>query len=147
MSSGLRYLATIGYERRDIAEFLAILRRSRIKALVDVREIPLSRKPAYRSRALEKTVESAGIRYVSLPKLGAPKAIRDQLQASRDYRSFFSAYRRHLRGADSSLEQLRLVAEETRTAILCLEQDAERCHRHVVAQKLARRMSASVEHL
>lgn len=147
MPNARRYLATIGYERKHIGEFLAILGQFKIRTLVDVREIPLSRKPEYRSRALEKAVTSVGIRYLSLPRLGAPKALRVRLQVSRDYTSFFSAYRRHLRKADASLEQLRKVAEGTRTALLCLEQNAEHCHRHVVAQKLARRMSAVVQHL
>jgi uncharacterized protein (DUF488 family) len=40
-------LFTIGYEGRNIDEFVKILQHSHIRRVVDIREIPLSRKRGF----------------------------------------------------------------------------------------------------
>ena len=40
-------LYTLGYEGLDVAAFIACLKRAAVRQVVDVREIPFSRKPGF----------------------------------------------------------------------------------------------------
>lgn len=63
MTDSLIY--TIGYGARDIADFIAVLRRYEVSYLIDVRSRPYSRyKPDFSRETLEGHLRSAGIRYV-----------------------------------------------------------------------------------
>jgi uncharacterized protein (DUF488 family) len=71
-------LMTIGYEDLALREFLDILKHCRVTMLVDVRELPISRKPGFGKTALSATVEQCGIKYEHLVEPGCPRDIRHQ---------------------------------------------------------------------
>ena len=50
------------------------LKKIGIEQLVDVREIPLSRKNGFAKNALKKALDNNGIIYKHLPELGSPNA-------------------------------------------------------------------------
>src|ERR1700761_3672848 len=74
-------LLTIGYEGCTIADVLAELKASRVGLLVDVRAVPISRKPGFSKRQLAAGLDEAGIAYVHLQGLGTPKPGRDAVRA------------------------------------------------------------------
>ena len=51
---------TIGYEGWDIEEFVDRLKQFHISRLIDVREIPLSRKPGFSKTSLRERLEIIG---------------------------------------------------------------------------------------
>lgn len=51
---------TIGYEGRELDEFVARLREQRIQVLIDIREKPASRKPGFSKTPLREALEEAG---------------------------------------------------------------------------------------
>src|SRR5262245_36925707 len=59
-------LFTIGYEARTIEQFVVELRRKRISRVIDVRELPLSRRRGFSKTPLSSTLADAGIDYVHL---------------------------------------------------------------------------------
>ena len=63
---------TIGYESTTMAEFLAALQRAGVERVIDVRALPLSRRPGFSKSPLRAALEEAGIEYVHLKALGTP---------------------------------------------------------------------------
>lgn len=140
----MRHLLTIGYEGRQLHEFVAALKAHGVKVLIDIRWTPISRKRGFSKSALQDTLEQAGIRYVHVQRLGAPKVLREQLYAQGNYEEFFNEYRKHLKRNTSALQEVaRCVFTET-TCLLCVERHPHQCHRHVVAEEL---VAASNGHL
>ena len=84
-------LLTIGYEGRAIDEFIARLKQFNISRLIDVREIPLSRKPGFSKTSLRERLEDEKIEYVHIKALGSPSPIRNKLKTDWDYDYFFKA--------------------------------------------------------
>ncbi len=79
-------LATIGYEGRTVRDLLAVLKQAKVERVVDVRQLPLSRKPGFSKSALATFLASHGIEYVGFPKLGTPPAIRNRYVQTVDRR-------------------------------------------------------------
>lgn len=75
-------LATIGYEGSSLQDFIATLRAASIRTLIDVRALPISRRPGFAKNALSKALAEAGIDYVHLKGLGDPKEGRDAARAN-----------------------------------------------------------------
>jgi uncharacterized protein (DUF488 family) len=63
-----------------------------VEVLVDVREIPLSRKPGFSKHRLSATLENAGIEYRHVVNLGAPKKLRERLRNGGSWRKYTKGY-------------------------------------------------------
>src|SRR3954453_21108705 len=70
-------LTTIGYEAAELDDFVATLLAAGITRLIDVRELPISRRRGFAKRALSEALADAGIVYVHLRGLGDPKEGRE----------------------------------------------------------------------
>lgn len=142
------WLATIGYEGATLDDFLATLREAAITILIDVRQVPMSRRPGFSKVRLREAVEAAGIRYVHLVALGDPKAGRDAARQGRiaEFRQIFS---RHLRTAEAQadLQTAAGLAQQGGACLLCYERQPEFCHRSIVADALAEAIGFDVRHL
>ena len=57
--AGLK-IFTIGYEATTVPEFLAALQQAGVERVIDVRAIPLSRKPGFSKNALKAGLDEAG---------------------------------------------------------------------------------------
>ena len=132
-------LFTIGYEDRSISEFIERLNQFSITALVDVREIPLSRKKGFSKKQLKEYLEKNDIQYIHIKQLGSPKKLRDKLREDKDYESFFEAYTKYLSTQIEILQELytERVLEET-ICLMCYERLPSHCHRKVIAEEIKR---------
>lgn len=142
----MRGLFTIGYEGADIDDFVATLSVMGVDVLLDIRELPISRRRGFAKRALSEAVGEVGIGYRHEKQLGSPKPIRDELKKGGDYDRFFRAYTEHLDGHRDLLEQL---ANDLcgNVALLCYERNHNECHRSVVADALAQMTGCKPVHL
>src|SRR3990170_89756 len=68
---------TIGYEATTMGEFLAALASAGVERVIDVRALPLSRRPGFSKSPLRAALAEAGIDYVHLRALGTPAAGRE----------------------------------------------------------------------
>lgn len=126
-----------GYEKETIEKFLNKLEKSGITAVIDVREIPLSRKNGFSKVNLEKTLKERGIEYYHFPELGSPSKIRTELKATGDYLEFFRAYRRHAKNKFVTVKNvLNIIQNKKHSALLCFEKDCDLCHRTILASEL-----------
>lgn len=131
-----RRIATVGYEGKDLEDFVATLMTDGIKRLVDIRELPLSRKKGFSKSALRDALSRSGIEYAHLRALGAPREARHALRAGGSFAKFRSAYAGHLHANRSALADLSTLAERESTAIMCFERDHAVCHRSLVGAAL-----------
>lgn len=132
----LKHLVTIGYEGADFADFLATLDTIGVTTLLDIRELPISRRRGFAKTALREGLAGVGIAYRHEPRLGSPKVIRHQLRDDGDLKRFFRDFGRYLGTQGDLLEQL--ADELTGTvALLCYERDHTTCHRNTVANALS----------
>lgn len=141
-------LWTIGYESAGFDAFLAALREAGIETLIDVRDLPLSRRAGFSKNILAASLGEAGMAYVHLKALGTPKEGR--LAARRgDYPAFWSVFERRLATPESEFDLARAaeIARRSRSALMCFEADPARCHRSRVADLLAGRFGFRIEHL
>lgn len=126
---------TVGYEGRTIDELVGLLRRHRVRVLVDVRLNAISRRRGFSKTALAGSLADAGIDYVHEPQLGNPKENRPAFREGRP-----AAHRKYLKhverqGTDAVARLTDLVASAP-TALLCFEQEPESCHRTTIAKEL-----------
>ena len=90
------WVASVGYEgHRDVDVFAKTIATAGVERLLDVRELPISRKKGFAKTALSEALERAGIEYRHLKLLGNPKAFRD-LYKSGDVAGGRSRYERFL---------------------------------------------------
>ena len=102
--------------------------------LIDIRDVPVSRKRGFSKKALSATLEGAGVGYVHLRDLGDPKPGRDAARRG-DMQTFERIFRAHLEGreAQEALEQAVEITSGVRACLLCFERDHSGCHRAIVA--------------
>ncbi|MBA2771969.1 MAG: DUF488 domain-containing protein, partial [Sphingomonas sp.] len=58
------HIFTIGYEGVTIGEFVVALQRAGVERLIDVRALPLSRRPGFSKTPLRAALNQVGIDYV-----------------------------------------------------------------------------------
>ncbi len=101
----MKRIFTIGYEGATVPEFLAALAKAGVEQVIDVRQLPLSRRPGFSKTPLAAELAEIGIGYVHLTALGTPKPGRDAAK----------------KGDRATLEKP--------SALLCFERDPAVCHR------------------
>src|SRR5689334_11583223 len=77
------HIFTIGYEGTTVPEFVSALREAGVERVVDVRALPLSRRPGFSKTPLRLALEEVGIDYVHLKALGTPAEGRAAARAGR----------------------------------------------------------------
>lgn len=141
-------LYTVGYEGLSLPDFLDRLAGAGVARLVDVRELPLSRRPGFSKTKLREALGELGIDYVHVRPLGNPKANRERYWAG-DVEGGAEVYRRHLHnGSYPALVELAEGLDDEPTCLMCFERDHAHCHRAVIVESLGDlRPDVSVAHL
>lgn len=127
---------TIGYEGMEITSWLNLLHEVGVEVLVDIREIPISRKKGFSKKSLQKHLEAFQIGYAHYKELGSPKEIRDQLHKDKNYPKFFLEFDDYLNTHEHALNEVLQIAKQKNIALMCFEQNHKQCHRQVVALRL-----------
>lgn len=142
----MKHIFTIGYEGASIVDFISTLKSSQISVVLDIREIPLSRRKGFSKQALSQALAASGIDYLHERALGSPKTIRDALHRDKDYKKFFRLFEDYLDTRQALLNDLAERLNDN-VALLCYERDPNLCHRLVVAEHLADLTGACITHL
>jgi len=126
---------TVGYGGRHPQHFVGLLVQHSIALVCDVRAEP---RRAYRGiytfnpeknrGPLPRLLAEAGIGYAWLPELGNPDRQDPTIQVFQQLMAQEAAQR---------LQRLRQMVQDTAVCLLCAEQDAQRCHRHIITDYLA----------
>jgi uncharacterized protein (DUF488 family) len=155
-------VATIGVYGWTLETFLAALREADVAQVLDVRQRRGVRGSEYawaNAQRLQAALAAAGIDYRHLKEL-APTAELRHVQYDEDARRGIGKRSRTDlapeyvgRYTTEVLERAdfdSIVAElpqGTASALLCVERDAEACHRSLIANRLATEHAVTVKHL
>ena len=128
---------TIGFGEWDIKQFVKLLKKAKIKTLVDVRDTPLSQyKPEFNKNSLAQLMKENDIKYIHVPELGVPHEIRQKLAQNLDYTWFFNWYDKNILKEENLDKKINKKLMEFPIAIMCTEFDPTKCHRHRIALAL-----------
>jgi uncharacterized protein (DUF488 family) len=137
---------TIGYEGTTVGEFVAALQEAGVERVIDVRALPLSRRPGFSKTPLRLALEGAGIEYVHLKALGTPADGRAAARAGR-HEELERIYAGQLELPEAMVQSAQMLelARERPSALLCMERDPAHCHRTLLLDAVAD--DAEVVHL
>lgn len=131
---------TIGYEGWGADDWIATLQELGVRTVVDVRELPLSRRPGWSKKALAERLSVADLGYVHMRSLGTPAPMRHGLRdGSLPFSEFAPQFREILAHRTEDLDALLHLAESQSVALMCWEEDPAHCHRSLVAEALSKR--------
>jgi uncharacterized protein (DUF488 family) len=139
---------TIGYEGASVRDLIVTLERAGVQHVMDVRELPQSRRPGFSKNVLAQALAEAGIGYSHVKQLGDPKEGREAARRG-DFEEFKAIFSAHLDLPETraALTQAAGTVARQTTVLLCYERDPKTCHRSLVAKRLQDVCSLSVQHL
>jgi uncharacterized protein (DUF488 family) len=128
---------TIGYEGATQAEVIAALKGAGVELLIDVRAVPLSRRPGFSKNVLAAGLREAGMDYVHLKALGTPPEGREAARKGK-HEEMKRIYSAQLDTPEAGLQaaQMLEMAAERPSALLCFERDPAACHRTVLRESV-----------
>ncbi len=121
---------TIGYEKATQPEVIAALRGAGVERLIDVRAVPLSRRPGFSKNVLANGLREAGIEYVHLKALGTPPEGREAARKN-NHAVLERVYAGQLELPEAMVQAAQMIdlAAEKPSALLCYEREPGGCHR------------------
>ena len=148
-ASGPALVWSIGHSNRTWEAFEAIVRAHGVRAIVDVRAFPRSRRhPHFNAPTLARGLASAGIAYRHVPDLGGMRKAEPGSANLGLPDDGFRGFADHMQTKEFArgLADLLACAARARTACMCAEGDPNRCHRSLIADALVAR-GVEVRHL
>lgn len=137
---------TIGYEGASVSDFIYTLNKAGVSMLLDIREIPISRRKGFSKKILAQALNGAGIEYRHERALGSPKAIRDALHYDKNYTRFFDEFDKHMWSQREFVKDIATLLPKN-VALMCYERDPKTCHRLIVAKHLHELTGRAIFHL
>ena len=134
---------TVGYEGKSLHELLELLDEAGVERIVDVRELPLSRRKGFSKTPLSQALSKKGIEYVHVRAAGNPYRAQKG-----DIQKCLALYGKHLDAHPEVVVEVEGALNGRRAALLCVEEDVRCCHRSVLVKHLlAREPGRKVTHL
>jgi uncharacterized protein (DUF488 family) len=142
------FISTIGYEGSEISDFVSVLKYSGVEALVDIRDLPSSRKPGFSKNSLSASVSKAGIDYIHVRPLGDPREGRLAARAGNMIK-FRKIFCEHISSPEGkmALNFVANLAKNKKICLMCFERDHKLCHRDIVVEELLKIRSLQVSHI
>ena len=140
---------TIGYEGMTADAFVESLVRAGVAALLDIRAVPLSRKPGFSKHKLAARLTQSGIDYVPLKGLGTPAEGRAAARRGNagELRRIYAAYLDSAPDAAIAMKQALDAVIARPCCLMCFEHGPDCCHRLIVAERLRDATGLDIVHL
>lgn len=144
--SATTWVGSVGYERhKSVDDFARMLADAGVERLVDVRELPISRRRGFAKSALAAALAEHSVEYVHARSMGNPKEFRDLYKAGKvaEGRAGFEDLLASARV--NELHELSRTIQEKRSALMCVEDDEDVCHRQVIFAALREKVGLDLE--
>lgn len=140
------HIFTIGYEGTTVSDFISALSNAGVERVIDVRALPLSRRPGFSKSPLKAALEENGVEYIHLKALGTPAEGRAAARSGR-HADLERIYKGQLELPEAIAQsgQMIALASEKPTALLCMEREPAHCHRTLLLRAVS--PDADVTHL
>jgi len=143
-------LLTVGHGTLASDELARLLQGAGVRALVDIRSFPGSRRhPQFGREELEAWLPEAGVDYRWDKRLGGRRRPLPDSPHVALRHDAFRGYADHMSGAAfaAGLDELLAGAARTRTVAMCAESVWWRCHRRLLSDAAVLTRQAQVVHL
>jgi uncharacterized protein (DUF488 family) len=144
-------LFTIGYTRKSLEQFIRLLQGSDVDAVIDIRLRNTSQLAGFSKRDDLAFLlrEGFDIAYEHRPDLAPTPEILDMYKNDADWHGYVHAFRQLLAERDAPAAVGRQLLQRFRApCLLCAEPTPEHCHRRLVAEWWAERLTGlEVVHL
>lgn len=138
-------LCTLGYEGCGLEEWVETLVDASVQVVIDVRDLPLSRRRGFSKSSLSQRLAADGIEYRHVRALGNPRELRHALKdGSLAFSDFAPRFRDILGERHLELAELADLAVSRRVCLICFEEDPAECHRSIVAESVAATSASSI---
>lgn len=130
---------TIGHSTHTFEEFIHILHSFEIKLIADIRGLPGSnRYPQFNKESLEISLPGNNIQYVHIKDLGGRRKVKKDSHNLGWRKDSFRGYADYMETVEfkNGIDELKAVAMEKPTAMMCAEAVWWRCHRSMVSDYL-----------
>ena len=106
--------------------------------MIDVRALPLSRRPGFSKTPLRGALADVGIDYMHLRALGTPAAGREAARKGR-HAQLERIYAGQLELPEATVQSAQMLelAAEKPSALLCFEREPSGCHRSLLLRAVA----------
>ena len=139
---------TMGYEGRSVDSFFDYLLREGIMAILDVRARPISRKYGFAKKSMSAIAEKLGVGYCHHPQVGIPSDKRKGLTDYASYQQLLESYEQDfLPGRQREISELAVAVGQRPSALVCMERDANWCHRSRLAKAVSKEAKLRTVHL
>jgi uncharacterized protein (DUF488 family) len=131
---------SIGHGTATAEAFVGTLTRTGVRLVADIRSAPGSRRnPQFGATALRDTLAASGIDYVHLPGLGGRRVPRPDSPHTGLRVAAFRGYADHMATDEfrADLARLEELARSVPTAFMCAETLWWKCHRRLLADRMA----------
>jgi len=139
-------LWSIGHSNVSFQVFMGLVENAGIECIADVRSTPYSRyTPHFNRDNLESQLRLNGVQYEFYGEsLGGRPTEMDFYDASGHvlYRELAKSYR-----FKAGLEELCMLSDKVRTAMMCSEESPENCHRRLLIGRVLRAQGIDVLHV
>jgi len=140
------WVGSVGYERyRSVEDFACLLARAGVERLLDVRELPISRRRGFAKSALATALAEHSVEYIHIRSMGNPKEFRDLYKSGKvaEGRAGYEELLANERTQD--LRELAMTIQEKRSALMCVEDNEDVCHRQVIFAALRDEVGLDLE--
>lgn len=133
-------LYTIGFTQKSAETFFGLLREHGVQRLVDIRVHPSGQLAGFAKQGdlpyfLDKL--AAGCQYVYLPDLAPTAEIMVEYRKTHDWSKYAARFKRLMDKRQMPAKMDRAGFEQFPSCLLCSEATAEKCHRRLVAERIA----------
>ena len=136
---------SIGHSNMSYRSFASLLRKCSIEQVVDVRSIPFSKHvPHFNYDLIRRKLQQSGFDYEYLGnQLGSHNVrMRNSCESLSDYRRQIAC-----EAFSDGMAQLLERSNQHRVAIMCVESDPYRCHRHTILAAELAKLGVVTHHL
>ena len=132
----MQTIYTIGVNGKNLEQFVRLLQRAGVDAVLDIRLRNTSQLAGYAKKDDLSFLlsEGFGIHYEHQPELAPTSEILDGYKATADWEAYQAAFLMLLADRNAVAVGRDLLLRYQRPCLLCAEPTPDRCHRRLVAE-------------
>ena len=141
-------LYTVGFTRKSAEQFFDVLKRARVRCVIDVRLNRTSQLAGFaKARDLAYFLQTiCGAEYRAVPQFAPTREMLKTYRAAGDWDAYKTAFWGLI--AERQIETVVNPVDLHRACLLCAEASPEKCHRRLVAEYLKERYpEIAIHHL
>ena len=139
---------TAGYGEKSVDAFFDNLMRTGIRAIVDVRANPVSRKYGFARKSMSGIADKLGLDYTHEPEVGISSALRKHVDSVADLDRLLDTYEQEILPKNQqAVARVCTLIQQKPSVMVCAEKDARYCHRSRLASVVSSMTGLPVTHL